>query len=64
MTSKVTNYNGHPILNLEQETQYGYTTTISFGIAKAKLILEHLNEIKDFLENYDENFFKYNSDEI
>ena len=52
MTSKITHYNEHPVLNLEQETQYGYTTTMSFGIAKAKLILEHLNDIKEFIEKY------------
>lgn len=52
MTSKVTYYNEHPVLNLEQETQYGYTLTIAFGIGKARLILEHLNDIKEFLENY------------
>ena len=55
MTSKVTEYKGHPILNLEQETQYGYPLKIAFGIEKVKLILEHLDDIKNFVENYSDD---------
>jgi len=46
MVSSITEYNGNPIIELKEneEDQYGFR----FGKKKAKLILDHLKEIKEF----------------
>lgn len=51
MTSRISDYKGHPVIELELEDERGFVTKISFGLSKAKLILEHLNDIKEFVEN-------------
>ena len=43
-------YKGHPILILNPESRYPF----SFGLSKAKLIIEHLERIKEFIAKYDE----------
>lgn len=50
MTSRISEYKGYPIIEIELQDERGYITKISFGVSKAKLILEHLNDIKDFIE--------------
>ncbi|HPG40930.1 MAG TPA: hypothetical protein PLP19_18105 [bacterium] len=42
-------YKGKPILTLNPEDRYPF----SFGVTKAKLILQYLDEIKAFIEKYD-----------
>lgn len=43
-------YKGHPIINLPDGSKRGF----SFGVRKARAILEHYEEIKKFVELYDE----------
>ena len=38
-------YNGHPVLRLPNGRRYGF----SFGLAKAKLLLEHIEAIRSFV---------------
>ena len=42
-------YKGHPILTLNPNSKYPF----SFGLSKAKLIIEHLDLIKDFIQKHD-----------
>jgi len=42
-------YKGKPILTLNPEDRYPF----SFGVTKAKLIVQYLDEIKAFIEKYD-----------
>ncbi|HQY20047.1 MAG TPA: hypothetical protein PLX80_04280 [Ignavibacteria bacterium] len=44
---EIQEYKGNKILNLNPESKF----TFSFGLAKAKLILEHLDVIKKFVES-------------
>jgi len=44
---EIQEYKGNKILNLNPESKF----TFSFGLAKAKLILEHLDVIKRFVES-------------
>jgi hypothetical protein len=43
-------YKGNPVITLKrsEEDNYGFT----FGLSKAKLILEHLEDIKRFIEEH------------
>ena len=43
-------YKGHPILILNPNSRYPF----SFGLAKAKLILQHIETIKEFVKKYDQ----------
>ena len=51
MTSSVSEYKGHPVITLEEDDENGFITKITFGVSKAKLILEHLEDIKRFFED-------------
>jgi hypothetical protein len=51
MTSRVSEYKGHPVIEIESEEENGFQIRLSFGISKAKLILEHLEDIKRFVED-------------
>lgn len=42
-------YKGRPILTLNPGERYPF----SFGLAKAKLILQHIEVIKTFVEKFD-----------
>ncbi len=44
-------YNGKPLIELarDADTQIGF----KFGVKKAKMILEHVDAIKAFVEKYD-----------
>ena len=42
-------YKGHPILTLNPNSRYPF----SFGVSKAKLVLEYLDEIKAFIAKHD-----------
>ena len=42
----VREYKGHPILVLNPDGRYPF----SFGVGKAKLIIEHLETIKEFIK--------------
>ena len=42
-------YKGHSILTLNPNSRYPF----SFGVSKAKLILEYLDEIKAFIAKHD-----------
>jgi len=44
---EIQEYKGNKILNLNPESKF----TFSFGLAKAKLILENLDVIKRFVES-------------
>lgn len=48
---KETEFNGKPVIELYRtaDSQFGF----KFGVGKAKLILEHLDTIKAFVEKYD-----------
>jgi len=45
---KIDEYKGHPVITLykDENDQYGFT----FGVSKAKLILECLEDIQKFVE--------------
>ncbi len=43
-------YKGHPILTLNPNSRYPF----SFGVSKAKLILEYLEEIKAFIAKHED----------
>ncbi len=45
---KISDYKGNPVITLNPDDRYPFT----FGVNKAKLILEHLEDIKDFVEKY------------
>lgn len=51
MTSKISEYKGHSVIEISLEDERGFVTKMSFGLSKAKLILEHINDIKEFVEN-------------
>jgi len=42
-------YKGHAILTLNPNSRYPF----SFGVSKAKLVLEYLDEIKAFIAKHD-----------
>jgi len=42
-------YKGRPVITLNPNSRFPFT----FGVSKAKLILEHIEEIKKFVEEYD-----------
>lgn len=54
MTSRISEYKGHPVIELEMEDENGYVTKMTFGLSKAKLILEHISDIRNFLETNDD----------
>lgn len=47
MVSEITEFKGNPIISLkrDEEDKYGLT----FGIRKAKLVIEHIEDIKKFI---------------
>ena len=45
----VSEYKGNPILTLNPDSRYPF----SFGLSKAKLIVENLEEIKIFIQVHD-----------
>jgi hypothetical protein len=42
-------FKGNPVITLNPNSRYPFT----FGLSKAKLILEHLDSIKKFITQYD-----------
>ena len=48
MVAKVTEFKGHKVITLmnSEEDKYPFT----FGVAKAKLIIDNLDEIKRFID--------------
>jgi hypothetical protein len=42
-------YKGRPVITLNPGERYPFT----FGLAKAKLILQHIDDIRVFVEKYD-----------
>lgn len=42
-------YKGKPVITLNPESRFPFT----FGLSKAKLILEHLEDIQRFVQTYD-----------
>jgi hypothetical protein len=49
MVSKETEYKGNKVLVLMRNEEDKYP--FSFGVSKAKLVLEHIEDIKKFVEN-------------
>ncbi len=47
---KVSDYKGRPVLTLNPGDRYPF----SFGISKAKMIMQNLDVIKGFIEKYDD----------
>ena len=48
MKVEIGEYKGHKILSLSRAEDDKYP--FSFGVAKAKLVLEHIEDIKKFVE--------------
>ncbi len=46
---RIGEYKGKPVITLNPESRYPFT----FGLSKAKLILEHLEDIQTFVQTYD-----------
>ena len=49
MAAKISSYKGNPILELREDTDDFFV--MSFGVRKARIILEHLQEIRTFAES-------------
>tara|TARA_R110002072_G_scaffold1989_2_gene16366 strand:+ start:81794 stop:81991 length:198 start_codon:yes stop_codon:yes gene_type:complete len=52
-------FKGNKIIKIYKVDEEGnelekYGTVISFGLTKAKYVLEHIDEIKEFVETYSE----------
>lgn len=46
---EISEYKGRPVITLNPGDRYTFT----FGLNKAKMILQHLDEIRTFVEKYD-----------
>ena len=46
----ISEYKGRPVLTLNPGTRFPFT----FGLAKAKLIMQHLEAIEQFIKEYDQ----------
>ncbi|MBN1996768.1 hypothetical protein JW935_04390 [candidate division KSB1 bacterium] len=46
---QISEYKGRPVITLNPGDRYPFT----FGVSKAKLLLENLEHIKKFVEDYD-----------
>lgn len=51
-TLRISDYQGQPVLSLRADTKWPFT----FGLAKARLIVESIEEIKAFVESEGETF--------
>lgn len=49
MTNKVSEFKGNKVLILDCDNQYPF----SFGVEKAKLIINNIEEIKNFIKEYE-----------
>ena len=49
-TPEINEYKGRPVITLNPGERFPFT----FGIAKAKLILKHIDDIRVFVEKYDQ----------
>ncbi|MGC8479552.1 MAG: hypothetical protein ACP5M9_02695 [Candidatus Micrarchaeia archaeon] len=49
MPTKISEYKGHPILSLLKDENDARPFT--FGLTKAKLIIDNIDAIKEFVEN-------------
>lgn len=52
MVASESEFKGHPTLNLKDEEAEGYPTSITFGVSKARLILEHISDIEEFVKKH------------
>ena len=48
MTAEISEFKGRPIISLKRDESDQYPFT--FGLTKAKLILEHIDDIQQFVE--------------
>lgn len=46
-------FKGHPTLNLSLESEAGFKTNIRYGLQKWKVILEHQDKIKAWIEEHE-----------
>ncbi len=53
MTIEIEEYNGNPIISLKRDKNDNYP--FRFGLRKAQLILENIDEIKKFVKNHTKN---------
>lgn len=49
MSVEIDNYNGNPVIILKRDENDAYP--FRFGVRKAQLIIEHIDEIKKFVKN-------------
>ena len=47
----ITNFKGHPVIQLQRDANDKYP--FSLGVAKCKVILDHIKEIKEFVAEND-----------
>lgn len=52
MVSEILEYKGSPIISLKKDAEDKYG--MSFGIRKARLIVEHIDDIREFVGQYEE----------
>lgn len=52
MTAERSEYKGHPMLVLKRGDEEKFP--FSFGLSKAKMILDHIEEIKQFVKECEE----------
>lgn len=53
MSVVIEEFKGFPVLKIEEEDVNGYVVRLSFGLTKAKLIIDNLDTRKEFINNYD-----------
>jgi len=51
-------YKKNPIFSIKSETSKGEVILISFGISKAKAILNHLEELNEFISSVENKTFE------
>jgi hypothetical protein len=50
MTAEITTFEKHPVIALKYKDKNGTERRFSFGVKKAKLVLENLDDIRSFVE--------------
>lgn len=50
MTASIGKFNGFPVVVLDYKDSKGVERKFSFGLVKAKLVLEHIDDIRVFVE--------------
>jgi hypothetical protein len=50
MVAEYSEYKGHPLISLKRDEEDKYP--FRFGVSKAKLVLEHVDELSKFVDEF------------